>query len=163
MTRPGIEPQPPGPFASTLLIRPIARFNKIIVPYIPNKYSIKSTYEFLQILNSNVTVYKTIKIIIENIDNHHSIPPPVIQPKILEKFLFTCTTKVLFYDPSDKIYIQIDGILMGSPLGPTISKFYKSHIENKIFETLITKPKIYVHYVDDIFIATHSYDKITKL
>ena len=38
-----------------------------------------------------------------------------------------------------------------------------SHIENKIFKTIITKPKIYICYVDDIFIPTHSYDKISKL
>ena len=52
---------------------------------------------------------------------------------------------------------------MGSSLGSTISKFYTLHIENKISETIITKPKIYVYYVDDIFITTHSYDKINKL
>ena len=52
---------------------------------------------------------------------------------------------------------------MGSPLGPTISVFYISHIKNKIFKTIITKSKIYVRYVDDIFIATHSYDEINKL
>ena len=43
---------------------------------------------------------------------------------------------------------------MGSPLGPTISEFYISHIGNKIFKTIITKPEIYVPYVNDIFIAT---------
>ena len=52
---------------------------------------------------------------------------------------------------------------MWSPLGPTISEFYMSHIENKIFKTIITKPKIYNHYIDKIFIATHSYSKINKL
>ena len=52
---------------------------------------------------------------------------------------------------------------MGSPLDLTISKFYMSHIENKIFKTMITKHKIYVGFVDDIFIATHSRDEINKL
>ena len=47
--------------------------------------------------------------------------------------------------------------------GPIISEFYISHIENKIFKTIITKPKIYVRHVDNIFIATHSYDEINKL
>ena len=61
------------------------------------------------------------------------------------------------------MYIQIDSISMGSPLGPTISEFYMSRIENKIFKTIITKSKIYVRYVDDIFIATHSDDEINKL
>ena len=48
---------------------------------------------------------------------------------------------------------------MGSPLGPSISEFYISHIKNKIFNT-IKKPKIYIRYVDDIFTATQSQDKI---
>ena len=52
---------------------------------------------------------------------------------------------------------------MGSPFGPTISEFYMSLIENKIFKTSITKPKIYVRYVDDIIITIHSYDEIYKL
>ena len=51
---------------------------------------------------------------------------------------------------------------MGLPLGPTISEFYMFHIENKIFKRIITKPKIYVRYVD-IFIATETYDEISKL
>ena len=52
----------------------------------------------------------------------------------------------------------------GRPLDSTISKFYMSHIENKIYKTIITKPMIYVRNVDDIFIATHSsYDEINKL
>ena len=51
---------------------------------------------------------------------------------------------------------------MGSPLRPSISEFYISHIENKIFNT-IKKPKIYVRYVDDISIATESNDEINKL
>ena len=51
---------------------------------------------------------------------------------------------------------------MGSPLGPTISEFYMSHIENKIFKTIITKPKIYFRYVHEILIAIHSYDEINK-
>ena len=101
--------------------------------------------------------------IIENIYSHHSILPPAIQPKIFKKLLLTCTTKVPIYDPSSNIYLQIDGISMVLPLGPTISEFYLSHIKNKIFKTIITKPKTYVHYVDDIFITTHSNDKINKL
>ena len=52
---------------------------------------------------------------------------------------------------------------MESLLGPTISEFYMSHFENKMFKTIITKPKIYVRNVDDIFIATLSYDEINQL
>ena len=49
------------------------------------------------------------------------------------------------------------------PLGPTMSEFYVFHIASRIFKTKITKLKIYVRYIDDIFIATPSYDDINKL
>ena len=55
---------------------------------------------------------------------------------------------------------HIDGI---SPFGPTVSEFYMSLNENKIFKTIITESKIYVLFVDDVFIATYSYDEINKL
>ena len=100
--------------------------NNMIVPYISNKFDIKSTHEFMQILNSNTPnkcimashnvknlftyflVPEAIKIIIENVYNHPSIPPLAIQSKIL----LTFTTKVPFYDLSGKLYIQIDDISM---------------------------------------------------
>ena len=47
---------------------------------------------------------------------------------------------------------------MQSALGPFISEFYVSHIKNKISKPMITKTN-----ADDIFITTHSYDKINKL
>ena len=91
-----------------------------------------------------------------------SIPPPSIQSNILEKILLTCTRRVPLYDLSGNIYIQIDGILMGSPPGSTISEFYMSHTEDKISKTIITKPKISVNYVDNIFITTPSDDEIPE-
>ena len=52
---------------------------------------------------------------------------------------------------------------MGSPLDPTTSEFYMSHIENKISKTIITQPKIHVCYVDNIFVVTRTYDDINTL
>ena len=79
------------------------------------------------------------------------------------RLLLICTTKVPFYDPSGNIYlyIYIDGISMGSPSDPTISEFYMSRFESKIFKTII-KSKIYVRYVDNIFVTTHSYSEINR-
>ena len=52
---------------------------------------------------------------------------------------------------------------MESTLGPTVSEFYMSSIENKIIKTILTRPKMYVGYVDNIFTSTHSNDEIDKL
>ena len=52
----------------------------------------------------------------------------------------------------DKLYRQIDGVAMGSPLGPTLANFFLAHIELKIFaEHKNYYPKLYCRYVDDIF------------
>ena len=53
----------------------------------------------------------------------------------------------------EKISAHTDSISMGFPLGPSIFEFYLPRIENKIFNP-IKKDKIYVRYVDDIFIVT---------
>ena len=49
----------------------------------------------------------------------------------------------------DKLYMQIDGVAMGSPLGPTLANFFLAHIESKIFaEHKNYYSKLYCRYVD---------------
>ena len=63
----------------------------------------------------------------------------------------------------DKLYRQVDGVAMGSPLGPSLANFFLGHLEKyKIFENLNINPKLYIRYVDDIFAIFDkniSYDK----
>ena len=49
------------------------------------------------------------------------------------------------------MYIQKDGMSMGSPLGPTFANFYMADVENKVLSMPNMKPNIYCRYVDDIF------------
>lgn len=58
-----------------------------------------------------------------------------MNPMILKKILIMCTTEVPFYDHLGNIYTQIDGVAMGSVLGPTFSNFYMANLENKIFNS----------------------------
>ena len=51
---------------------------------------------------------------------------------------------------------------MGSILGPIFSNFYKSNLENKIFNS-IKKPSIYLRYVDDILILSNNINEISIL
>ena len=52
----------------------------------------------------------------------------------------------------DTVYKQINGVMMGSPLGPTVANFFMANLETKLFEeTSQTHPKLYLRYVDDIF------------
>ena len=146
----------------------------------PCKYSIKSTNEFIDILKSNkcdgilasldveslftnVPIEETIKIISTCIYNNNEMPPLNIPQNILEDLLRACTTKAIFRSPEGKLYNQINGIAMGSPLGPTFANFYMGNLENKISSELDNKPKIYCRYVDDIFILVRDKNEIISL
>ena len=54
----------------------------------------------------------------------------------------------------DKLYTQIDGVAMGSPLGPTLANFFLAHFETTLIDKFSgVKPKIYLRYVDDISVT----------
>jgi hypothetical protein len=53
---------------------------------------------------------------------------------------------------------------MGNPLGPTFANYYMCHLENSILENYLeVKPKLYLRYVDDIFLLVDSIGCITRL
>ena len=115
---------------------------QLISTYLPSKYNIKSTHELIQVLYTikpnngilasldvenlftNIPVNETVDNIINNTYNNPSIPPLKINPNILRKLLLTCTTEVPFHDHLGNIYVQTDGVSMGSVLGPIFSNFY---------------------------------------
>ena len=126
---------------------------QLLSPYLPSKYNIKSTHELIQVLHTiksnndilasldveilftNVPVNETVDII-NNIYNNPSPPPFKINPNTLRKLLLTCTTEVSFHGHLGNIYVQTDGIAMGSVLGPIFSNFYMSDLKNRIFNSL---------------------------
>ena len=87
------------------------------------------------------------------------ITPQLLLSLCYQKFSKISSLPVPFYDPSGNIFIQIDGISIGSHLGPTISKFYMSHLENKIFKTTITNPS----YMSAMSIFSSQHTPTTKL
>ena len=141
---------------------------QLITPYLHSRYKIKSTDKLIRVLHTikpnngiltsldvenlftNVPVYEKIDII-NNIYNNPSLPSLKINPNILRKILLTCTTEVPFHDHLGNIYIQTDGVSMGSVLGSIFSNFCMSDLENKIF-TSIRRHSIYLRYVDGIHI-----------
>jgi len=153
--------------------------NELITPYVPNNFNLKSSKEFLDIINTttpsnlmasldveslftNVPVDTTIKIMIDTIYNSSS--PLSIPKQLLEQLLHICTKESPFIDPQNQIFQQIDGVTMGSPLGVLFANFYLGHIEQLIFAKQPTlKPKIYLRYIDDIFIAINDINNIDQL
>ena len=157
------------------------QLNNIISPYLPAKYQLSSTDDFLQIIKviephgilasldveslfTNVPVATTIDIICTNVYNHPSIPPPPFNKSLLKKLLLACTTECPFTHIDGLLYLQKDGVSMGSPLSVTIANYYMTHLENKIIESnLACKPTIYSRFVDDCFIITKSEENLIQL
>ena len=63
-----------------------------------------------------------------------------------------------------ELFKQIDGVAMGSPLGPTLANFFLANLENKLMnKTNGFYPKIYLRYVDDAFAIFDDDLSITKI
>ena len=154
--------------------------NSIITPYMPSKYSLKSTNEFIDLIHSNqntgilasldvvslftnVPIDTTIDIILKHVYNNNEKTPPKIPKEILKHMLQLCTKEAPFKAPTGKMYLQIDGVTMGSPLGPTFSNFYMGDLEERTFNGSFQKPVVYARYIDDIFCLINSPQEIIDL
>ena len=74
-----------------------------------------------------------------------------------------CTKEAPFRCPQGKLYLQTDGVAMGSPLGPTFANFYMGSVENEVFQNPDHRPHIYARYVDDIFIQVQNEARLTQI
>ena len=62
--------------------------------------------------------------------------------------------KNLFFIFDNSLYRKIDGVAMGSPLGPTIANAFLCYYEKEWLDSCPVQfnPKLYTRYVDDIFV-----------
>ena len=75
----------------------------------------------------------------------------------LRKLIELATLDNYFFFNGD-IYKQVDGVAMGSPLGPTLANLFMNYMEKKWLEEcpLDFKPVLYRRYVDDTFLLFKS-------
>ncbi|XP_076037506.1 uncharacterized protein LOC143022964 [Oratosquilla oratoria] len=156
------------------------QLNDLITPYIPTTHALCSTDEFIDILRnttpqgilasldveslfSSVPVDETIQIIQRNVFNHETLPPPKVPRPILEDMLRACTKEAPFRCPSGKIYFQVNGVAMGSPLGVLFAQAYMCHVEYSVLSSINPSPKMYLKNVDDIFIDVDRDEQLDNL
>lgn len=150
---------------------PVAKkLNEILDPYLPKGYSINSTDELLSVLQSsqpdgilasldvenlftNVPIDATIDIILNHVYRNPTLVAPALPETIMKSMLTICTKEAPFKHVDGSLYRQIDGIAMGSPLGPCFANFYMANLEHEVLSLAGLKPNLYLRYVDDIFIV----------
>ena len=99
-------------------------------------------------LFTNVPLAETIEICTQALYDE-DLPEPIIPKHVFNELMKIATSSVEF-SFNNLMYKQIDGVAMGSPLGPTLANIFVGFYESKLFDK-ISKPQVYYRYVDDTF------------
>ena len=148
--------------------------NDLLKKYIPDNFSIESTDQFIDMVKSvplsgliasldvtslftNVPVRETVDIILDCAYNNTDLPPPPVPKDVMKEMLLVCTTETIFRHPNGDLYKQVDGVAMGSPLGPLFANYYMGNLETQVMSSLSPDltPVAYCRYVDDVFLLVH--------
>ena len=147
-------------------------------PLIQNELEVKDSFDFKDfILNqkvtsksdcmvsfdvsslfTNVPLNETIELCGNLWDEKNKANAMIDKHGMIELLKF-CTKEVSFLF-NDEWYTQMDGVAMGSPLGPTMASIFMKEIEGKISNYEGNKPTVYKRYVDDIFLIFNSRDDV---
>ena len=113
-------------------------------------------------LFTNIPLDETINICTESIFNEIDTVEGLNKSEFKE--LLSLATKVSYFIFNELLYKQIDGVAMGSPLGPTLANAFLCFYEKKWLEQCPEefKPVYYRRYVDDIFVLFKSQDYLIK-
>ena len=100
-------------------------------------------------LFTNVPLNRTIDIILRKIYDEKLIKTK-IKRENMKELLLLCTQGVPFTF-NNETYMQIDGVMMGSPLGALFANIFMCELENTVIPKLEGKICNWARYVDDTF------------
>ena len=116
---------------------------------IPKRFKVISFY--VKSLFTNVPLEETIDVILNKIYDEKEIEASIPR-NTMKDLLYLCMKNVHFtYD--GKIYIQINGVVMGSPFGPLLVNIFMISLEEAILPSIKKHVAHWKRYVDD----THPY------
>ena len=104
-------------------------------------------------LFTNIPLIETIEICLDALYRNELVKKPEVPEQLMKKMLLKATTEVEFRF-NGILYKQIDGVAMGSPLGPVLTNIFVGHCESRVSTDLF--PSLYKRYVDDTFSAFSS-------
>ena len=149
--------------------------SKFLVPHLEhltvNEFTVKDSFSFadeiskhqnsdnlvmasfdVKSLFTNIPLEETIDIIANSLysENNSFLSFPINQFKKLLSFAVK-NTLFLF---NDKMYRQLDGVAMDSPLGPSFANIFLSYHEKQWLQNCPSdfKPTLYRRYIDDTFL-----------
>ena len=99
-------------------------------------------------LFTNVPLDETIQICLDKL---YALPDPPTLPRSVLKVLLEFVTKKSHFIFNGQYYDQIDGVAMGSPLGPVLANIFMCHFEEKWVLNSNARPSACFRYVDDTF------------
>ena len=145
----------------------------ILEPFTHNKYAIKDSFSFVkeittydsslymasldvESLFTDIPLNETIDNCVSDLHNKN-LNNEKLSKRDLFKLLETATSESSFiFDYV--LYKQVDGVEMGSPLGPTRANAFLCHYEKEWLDNypIHFKPMIYERYIHDIFVLFSS-------
>ena len=99
-------------------------------------------------LFTNVPLDETIQI---SLDKMYTLPNPPKLPRTVLKDLLVFATRRSHFVFDGQYYDQVDGVAMGSPLGPVLANIFMCHFEEKWVMNNSDRPSVWFRYVDDTF------------
>ena len=148
------------PFRPIVLVR-------ILQPISTNQFTIKDSFSFadwaktynrnneimcsfdVSSLFTNVPLDETIQICLDKL---YALSDPPALPRSVLKVLFEFATKKSHFIFNGQYCDQIDGVAMGSPLGPVLANIFMCH--RVIWKWVLdynARPSVWFRYVDDTF------------
>ena len=113
----------------------------------PDEASFMCSFD-VKSLFTNVPIDETIDICLNAFYRTDEIETPTIEEKLLKKLLVKCTRDVEF--SFNRIFRQVDGVAMGSPIYSVIANIFMENLEGKAFASCSMTPRLWRRFVDDI-------------
>ena len=153
------------------------QLSKVLSPLRESEHNIKSTKYFIRQIKkgpipagyemvsfdmkslfTNVPLDRTIDIILKRIYDHKELETPITRCEMKE--MLNICTKNVHFTYNRKIFVQTNGVAMGSPLGPVLADIFMIELEKTLLPDIyILCIKFWRRYVDD----TISYVKIVSI
>jgi hypothetical protein len=106
-------------------------------------------------LYTNVPLDDTIQLILKNLYKTRTTPPTIKRDDMQQLLIFATKRSHFLFD--GKLYDQIDGVSMGSPLAPLLAEIFLQDFEKKNSSTFTSMGIMYYkRYVDDTFALINS-------